>query len=129
MKGKTDTYQREVLIELENLVLDTDTGRMLEYIHLRREPKYKDKWNISAANEFGRFAQGVGSRLKGTDTIHFVHKREFPQDRFKDTTYRKFVCDVRPTKVEPNGTELTVGVDRINYPDDCGMLTSDMLLL
>ena len=38
MKGKTDTYQREALIELENLVLDTGTERMLKYIHLMRDP-------------------------------------------------------------------------------------------
>ena len=36
MKGKTVTYKREALIELENSVLDADTGRMLEYRHLRR---------------------------------------------------------------------------------------------
>ena len=39
IKGKTETYQSEALIELTNLVLDTDTGRMSEYRHLRRYPK------------------------------------------------------------------------------------------
>ena len=53
MKVKTVTYQREALIELENSVLDADTGRMLEYRHIRRYSKYKDEWDISTANEFG----------------------------------------------------------------------------
>ena len=96
-----------------NLVLDKDTGSILEYIHLRRDPKYKDAWNISAANKFGRLSQRVGGRVKVSDTIYFVHKRGVPQDRFKDVTYIKFVYNVRPTKVDPNRTRLTVGGDRI----------------
>ena len=43
--------------------------------------------------------------------------------------YGKFVCDVRPTKAEQNQTRLTVGGNRINYPDDCGAPTADMLLV
>eukprot|EP00804_Cyclotella_cryptica_P001131 CCRYP_008401-RA/>CCRYP_008401-RA protein AED:0.27 eAED:0.27 QI:0/0/0/1/0/0/4/0/702 len=38
---------------------------------------------------------GIGGRIKGTDTIRFVHKHEIPQDRFKDVTYIKFVCTIR----------------------------------
>ena len=61
MKGKTDTYQREALIELANLVLDIGTGRMIEYRNLRRDPKYKYAWNIYAASEFLRLSQVVGT--------------------------------------------------------------------
>ena len=53
MKEKTDSYQKEALIELANSVIDTDIGRILEYRHLKRYLNYKDAWNISAANEFG----------------------------------------------------------------------------
>ena len=129
MKGKTYMYQREELTELASLVIDTDRGRMLEYRHLRQYPKYKYSWNISASNEFGRLEQGVGGRIKGTYTIYFVHKKDVPQDRLKDVTYIKFICDVRPTKADPNRTRLTVGGDRINHPGDCGTPTADMLLL
>ena len=93
------------------------------------DPKYKDAWNIDSANEFGRLVQGVGSRVKVTDTIYFVHKRYVFKYRFKDIMYRKFVCDIRPTKVEPNRTRLTVRGDRINHPGDCGTPTSNMLLV
>ena len=84
MKGKTDMYQREALIELANLVLDIGTVRMIEYRNLIRYPKYKYAWNIYAANEFLRLSQGVGGRVKVTDTIYFLNERDVPQDRFKD---------------------------------------------
>ena len=41
-KGKPDTCKREALIGLANLLLYTDIGRMLEYRHISRDPKYKD---------------------------------------------------------------------------------------
>ena len=56
-------------------------------------------------------------------------KKAIPQDRFRDDAYGKFVCDVRPQKSEPNRTKLTVGGNKINYPDDCNTPTADMLLV
>ena len=58
-----------------------------------------------------------------------MHKRGVTQDIFKDVTYVKFICDVRPTKAEPNRTRLTIGVDIINPPGDCEIPTADMLLV
>ena len=58
-----------------------------------------------------------------------MHIRDVPQDIFKYVMYGKFVCDVRPTKEEPNRTSLTVGGNKINYPVDFGMPTADMLLV
>ena len=58
-----------------------------------------------------------------------MHKRDVPKDKFKDVTHRKFVCDIRPTKVEPNMMRLTVGGDRKDYPGDFGIPASDMLLV
>lgn len=60
-------------------VLDPDTGQLLEYRQLLRHPKFKDAWNILAANEFGRLAQGIKGRVTTTDTIKFVHKSDIPQ--------------------------------------------------
>ena len=84
--------------------------------------------DVLAANEYGRLAQGVGGRSKGKNYIFFVAKKAIPQDKFRDITYSKFVCDVRPQKAEPNSTRLTVGGNRINYPDNYGTPT-DMLLV
>ena len=96
---------------------------------LLKHPKYSKDWSTSSANEFGRLAQGIGGRVKATNTIFFIDKTNVPRDRFKDCTYRKFVCMVRPQKAEPNQTRLTVGGNRINYPGKVGTPTADMLLM
>ena len=41
IKGKTDMYQRKSLIEFANLVLDKNTGSMIEYKQLRWDSNYK----------------------------------------------------------------------------------------
>ena len=81
-----------------NAVLDMETGKLLEYRQLLKHPKFKEDWNVSAANKFGQLAQGIGGRIKGTDTIKLIKKSDVPQDRFKDVTYIKFVCTVRTEK-------------------------------
>jgi hypothetical protein len=101
----------------------------LEYRALLKHPKFKKAWSISAANEFGRLAQGVGGRVKGTDTIRFIRKSEVPSDRFKDVTYIKMVCQVRTEKKEPNRSRATVGGNLINCEDDVGTPTADLLLI
>ena len=115
--------------EAANAVLDQETGELLEYRRLMKHPRYKDVWNKSAADEFGRLAQGIGGRIKGTDTIRFIHKREIPVDRLKDVTYIKFVCTVRTKKKDPHRTRATMGGNLINYPDDVGTPTANLLLI
>ena len=110
-------------------VLDHKTGQLLEYRALLWHPKFKDAWNLSAANEFDRLAQGKTGRVKGTNTLTFISKSEIPQDRFKDVTYIRFVCQVRTEKKEPNRTRATLGGNLINYPDDVGTPTADLLLI
>jgi hypothetical protein len=46
----------------------------------------------------------------------------------KDVTYSSFSCDLKPNKEEVNQTRLTMGGDRINYPDNGGTPTTDMIL-
>jgi hypothetical protein len=108
-------------------VMDHDTGKLLNYRALLRHPAYHDDWTKSSANEFGRLANGVGGRIKGTNTIRFIQKRDIPKDRIKDVTYGQFVCTIRPEKKEPNRTRLVVGGDRINYPGEVATPTADML--
>ena len=72
-KGRKTFIQQYKLMEKEvekaMMVLDEESGRMLKYKDLLRHPKYKKQWSISAADEFGRLAQGVGGRIKKpTDT-------------------------------------------------------------
>jgi len=61
-------------------VMDKSSGKMLNYRQLMRHPEYRKQWSLSSANEFGRLANGVGNRIKGTNTIKFLHKSQIPKD-------------------------------------------------
>ncbi len=75
-------------------------------------------WWKAIGNEFGRLAQGIGTRVISTDTIDFIAKNEVPDGR--KVTYGNFVCDYRPLKSEPYRVRLTVGGDRLEYDSDAG---------
>ena len=81
-------------------VMDAETGKVLNYRQLMQSPKHKETWSKSSANEFGRLANGVGGRIKGTNTIKFIRKRDVPEIRMKDVRYRKFACCIRPEKAK-----------------------------
>jgi len=115
--------------EAAHAVLDQETGELLEYHRLLKHPRFKEVWNRSAADEFGRLAQGIGERIKGTDTMRFIHKHKIPVDRLKDVTYIKIVCTVRTEKKDPNRMRATMGGNLINYPDDVGVPTANLLLI
>ena len=109
-------------------VLDRDTGKLLKYRQLLRDPRYKREWSKSAANEFGRLAQGVGGRIKGTNTMKFIRKRDVPDSRAKDVTYASFLCKVRNEKKERNRTRLVGGGDHTNYNGEVATPTAEMLV-
>ena len=69
----------------------------------------------------------VTGRVKGTDTAFFINSSDIPEDRWKDINYGRIVTAYRAGKAEPNRTRLTVGGNRINYPDDVGTPTADLL--
>ena len=81
----------------------------------------------SAANEFGRLAQGVGTRIPGTNTITFIAKAEVPPGR--SVTYGKFVCELKPNKQEKERTRLTVGGNLVDYPGNASSPTADLTTL
>ena len=84
----------QALHKLVHSVMDLETGKMLNYKDLLKHPKLGPDWQVSGANEFGRLAQGVGGRIKGTNTIKFIQKEDVPLDRQGDATYASFVCNV-----------------------------------
>ena len=90
-------FPSQCIEAMANAVLDKETGKMMEYRQLLRKPETKKAWSHSSANEYGRLANGIGGRIANpTNTIEFISKTEVPQDRFKDVTYVKFVCNERP---------------------------------
>ena len=68
-------------------------------------------------------------RMQGTNTIFFIYKHNIPQHRNKDVTYGCIVCNYCSGKAEPHRTRLTVGGDRINYPDNCGAPRANLLTI
>jgi hypothetical protein len=70
----------------------------------------------------------VGGRIKGTNTIKFIHKHEVPKGRFKDVMYGQFVCTVRPKNSEKNRNRFTILGDWINYPGKVATPTADLLV-
>ena len=65
--------------------------------------------------------------MDATNIIFFITKYQVPQDPFKDITYSQIVCNYCDQKAEKHRTRLTVGGNRINYPDNCVTPTSDLL--
>jgi hypothetical protein len=127
INSKHDDFELHNNIELANNIFDPKTGQSLTCRKLIKHPKYKDVWKQSAANEFGRLAQGVGNCISGTNAIKFVNKGSIPVDRWQDITYVKFVCEYKPNKEEKERTRLAVGGDRVNYPDEVGTPTANLL--
>ncbi len=84
--------------------------------------------STSAANKYGCLAQGVGGRVKGTDTFFFVPKDHVPKNRVKAVTYGSYGCKIKPNKEEKHCTQLTAGGDRFHYPDDVGTPTAAITL-
>ncbi len=60
--------------EFANEVFDKESGKLLKYQKLITHPKHCEVLMHSSANKFGQLVQGVGGRIKGTDTIFFIRK-------------------------------------------------------
>ena len=108
-------------------VLDKETGKILNYGQLRRNPKYANTWNMSYANEMFRLCQGVGTRdggfgkqIKGTDTFHVVHFEEISKYRLREVCHTSVVCEVRPGKKDPNRNRINICGTNVSYPGDVG---------
>ena len=105
-----DTFQKG---DECNSVIDETTGDVHEYRHLMRTPA-KKVWETALANDLGRLAQGVGTRMqKGTNTIRFVGRKAVPKDR--KVTYARLVASLRPHKKEAHRVRVTVGGDKLDY--------------
>jgi hypothetical protein len=109
---------------LTNAVIYLDTGTAHEYRQLIAYPKTRDVWLHAAANKFGRLAQGVKTRIKGTNTINFIHRSQVPTGR--TVTCARFCANIRPQKEETHRCRITVGGDRIDYPGEVSTKTAGL---
>ena len=103
-KGKasrveTKISQTENNVHQDLVVMDTDTGKILNYRQLMIKPKYKKNWSTSSENEFVRLENGVDGRIKPpTNKITFIRRKYLPQNCRKYVTYGQSICSVRPDK-------------------------------
>ena len=81
-------------------------------------------WATALSNELGRLAQGINN-IKGNDAIDFISREDVPTN--KVVTYARMVCDIRPFKAEQYRVRLTVGGDRLMYPDDSSSPAASLL--
>jgi hypothetical protein len=113
-------YPLQFLCDLAYAVLDDETGDLLEYRHLMKHPKYKEVWTKSFGTEIRRLATT-------TETIVFIKKDDIPNDRKGNETYARIVCNFRESKKDKYRTRIIIGGNLINFPDDCGTPTADLL--
>ena len=90
-----------------NAVLDEDTGELMEYRHLMKNPKYCQLYGKSYAKELGRLAQGMHGQVEGTITIFFIDKSDVPSARWRDATYGRIFVNYRPEKDDPYRNNMT----------------------
>ena len=74
-------------------VLDKDTGKLMEYQSLMKNPKYRPLYRNSYAKEIGRLAQGMTGLDEGTNTMFFIDKSAAPPDIWRDVKYGIAVVD------------------------------------
>ena len=84
----------------------------------------KNIWRQALSNKLGRLAQG-GNNIQGNDVVDFIHFHEVPNNKI--VTYANMVCDIRPLKTEKFSVRLTVGCDRLQYPDDTASPAATLL--
>ena len=113
-------YLLQFLCDFTYAVLEDETGDLLEYRHLLKHPKYKDIWSKS-------FGKEICCLTTTTKTIAFMAKQQISQARRKDITYGCIVCVYRSMKKYLYRTHITMGGSLVNYPDDCGTPTADLL--
>ena len=92
------TYARARPVHITPSPSHSETGKSMEYKDLITDPSTRATWLRSAANEFGRLAQGLSdNRVEPTNTIFFIPRSKVPKD--KRPTYARFVCSYRPKKL------------------------------
>ena len=55
----------------------------------------------------GKFPNGKGKRIEGTNTFFAIKFEDIPKDRLNEICYTSVVFEVRPGKKDPNRTIIT----------------------
>ncbi len=93
-KVSAQKYPLQFLCDWAISILDNETGDLLEYRHLLKNPKYKDMWIQSFSKETRQLATM-------TKTILFLTNPEILQAQRKDIMYGCIVCTYCSKKKDP----------------------------
>ena len=100
-------------------------GRKLSIDRLITNPDTAPVWSQALENELGRLSNGFQKRVKAQQALEFIHHSEIPSDR--KVTYANFVCDFRPLKSEKYRVRMTIGGDKLDYPDATASPTASLI--
>jgi hypothetical protein len=107
-------------------IINKDTGAILEYRHLVKNPVTRPVWETSFSIKTGRLFWGI-QELKGTNTCFFIKKSQVPTNKQPTYRYSWIICNFCPQKKEQNCTRLTVGRNQINCPGNKAMPTANLM--
>ena len=79
-------------------------------------------------NELGRLIQGVGDRVKETNTIFSLAHDQIPKYRRNDVKYGQIVWNCRPQKYEPHSTSLVSEENLISFIGNAGIRTANITI-
>ena len=70
-------------------------------------------------------AQGVGNRVKGTNTVFFIHHSEVPSS--KRVTYGQIFVSIRTNKAKTHQVHITKGGDKLSYDGPTAMQCANLI--
>ncbi len=73
------------------------------------------------------FRTEIRRLITTTKTIFFQRKSKIPPKQRKDITYSSILCIYCSKKKDPYRTRITMGGNLVNYPDNCGTPTADII--
>ena len=94
-------FPKQFFTKMAAAVLDGDTGKLLEYRHLMKNPKYKEIGGNSFGNEIGLLVQGMHCRVlkeKATNTMFFIKQDEIPNETRRYVMCTQLVGNYRDQK-------------------------------
>ncbi len=107
-------------------VMDTESGEMLSYDKLLKNPETRKVWSRVMCKELGRLAQGFET-TEGTNTFFLLTLDQIKNiPKGKTVTYTRIVAKYRPQKSDPFRIQLTVGGNLLFVPGDISTKTADL---
>ena len=107
-------------------VMDTESGEMLSYEKLLKNPETRKVWSRAMCKELGRLAQGFET-TEGTNTFFFLTLDQIKNiPKGKTVTYARIVANYRPQKNDSLYIQLKVGGNLLFVPGGISTTTAHL---